>query len=390
MNTVLPFILQPQPNRPKTFKDVSDVMHMLTPAMPTYTLDLAHIRETATRFMTNFDGTSAFAVKTNPHPSVIKALSDAGMHAFDVASLQEIELVQRVAPKAELLFMHTVKSPESISTAYFKHGIRTFSLDHEDELAKIMTHTQHAQDLNLYVRVALPKNDNASIDFSSKFGALPEEAIALLRSSRQYAHKLGVCFHVGTQTGDAAAYGNAINQIKSLIHECGVKIDALDIGGGFPVPYEGDDVPSIENCLDVIKTALRHAELDHLKLIAEPGRCLVAQGGSLIVRVELRKGDLLYLNDGTYGGLFDAGSQLKTAFPVVGIRPDGSLSNELCAFRFTGPTCDSLDMMDGPFMLPANIKTGDWIEIKNTGAYSQSLRTNFNGFGESDTVFIQT
>lgn len=389
MNTVLPFILQPLPKRPDTFKDANHAVRALEPSLPTYTLNLPHIRDTATRFMNNFDGVSAFAVKTNPHPSVIKALHMAGMNSFDVASLQEIELVRSVAPTAELLFMHTVKSPESISTAYFDYGVRTFSLDHVDELEKIMTHTNNAADLNLYVRVALPKNDSASIDFSSKFGILPNQATALLQDVRKCAKKLGICFHVGTQTADAAAYGNAINKIKSVIHECGVKIDALDIGGGFPVPYEGDDVPSIENCLNVIKTALRHAELDHLDLIAEPGRCLVAQGGSLIVRVELRKGDLLYLNDGTYGGLFDAGSQLKTAFPVVGIRKDEALSKDLSPFRFTGPTCDSLDMMDGPFMLPADIKTGDWIEIKNTGAYSQSLRTNFNGFGESDTVFIQ-
>lgn len=388
MNTVLPFTLRSLPQIPHVFDNADDVVRALRPALPTYTLNTTLIEDTAKRFMNNFDGKAAFAVKTNPHPSVIQALCNAGMKAFDVASLPEIELVRSISKTAELLFMHTIKSPESISCAYFDYDVRTFSLDHEDELEKIVENTKGADDLNLFVRIALPKNDQASIDFSSKFGALPADAIPLLQAARKVAKKLGVCFHVGTQTSDAASYGNAINQIKNVIRDCGVEVDALDIGGGFPVPYEGEDVPSIENCLNVVRTALYHAELDDLELIAEPGRCLVAQGGSLIVRVELRKGDLLYLNDGTYGGLFDAGAMLRTAYPVRGIRDNAKFEDALSPLRFTGPTCDSLDMMDGPFMLPADIKTGDWIEIKNTGAYSHALRTNFNGFGESDTVYV--
>ncbi len=317
------------------------------------------------------------------------------MRAFDVASMPEIQLVRDIAPDAELFFMHTIKSPENIRDAYFEYGVRNFSLDHEDELTKIIESTEGATDLNLFVRVALPKNENASIDFSAKFGAHPETAPALLLMARRYAQRLGICFHVGTQTRDAASYGNAVNRIKSVIRESGVHIDMLDIGGGFPVPYEGEDVPSVESCLSVINTALRHAELDHLILFAEPGRCLVAQGGSLVVRVELRKDDCLYINDGTYGGLFDAGPLLKTPFPVRAVRAAQAteapaLSGNLQAFRLAGPTCDGLDMMDGPFYLPENIKTGDWIEIQNTGAYSQSLRTNFNGFGHHDTVFVRS
>ncbi len=392
MNAVLPFLQNKarKQNVPPFFKDVRDVVGTLKPCVPTYVLNPAQIAQTATHFMTQFPGKTLFAVKTNPHRAVIETLARAGMTAFDVASLPEIQLVHSIAPDAELFFMHTVKAPETIRIAYFDYGVRNFSLDHEDELAKIIDATGHADDLTLFVRVALPKNDNAAIDFSSKFGALPAEAITLLQKVRPHAKKLGVCFHVGTQTADAGSYGNAINTIKGIIRDCGVRVDALDIGGGFPVPYEGEDVPSITSCLNVVKTALYHAGLDHLELLAEPGRCLVAQGGSLIVRVELRKGDLLYINDGTYGGLFDAGSQLRTPFPVQALRPDGGFSGAPEAFRLAGPTCDSLDMMEGPFMLPADIKTGDWIEIKNTGAYSQALRTDFNGFGVCETVFVQS
>lgn len=142
------------------------------------------------------------------------------------------------------------------------------------------------------------------------------------------------------------------------------------------------------NCIDVIRTALAHAGLDHMELLAEPGRAIVAQGGTLVVRVELRKGNRLYLNDGTYGGLFDAGSWLNTRFPVRAIRIGETFGADMADFTFAGPTCDSLDMMDGPFRLPADIRMGDWIEIENLGAYSQSMRTNFNGFGACETVLI--
>ncbi len=369
-------------------RNAHHLIEQAQPSLPTYLLDLDHIAGQARIFLNNFDGTTMFAVKTNPCPQVIDALYRSGVQAFDVTSIPEIELVKSIAPDADLYFMHTIKAPEAIRAAYFDYGIRRFSLDHMDELEKILNNTNNAQDLELFVRTALPRNDDASIDLSCKFGALPDEAIPLLQKTREHAQKLGICFHVGTQTSNAASYGNAINIIKALIKNSGISIEMLDIGGGFPVPYEGEDVPSIENCLDVVKTALHHADLDHLELLAEPGRCLVAQGGALIVRVELRKGDLLYLNDGTYGGLFDAGPMLKTPFPVEGHRVHGTFDEQLSAFSFAGPTCDSLDMMEGPFMLPADIKTGDWIEIKNTGAYSQSLRTDFNGFGTAHTVFI--
>ncbi len=375
-------------NFPDEVRNAQSLVEQVQPALPTYLLDLDHIAGQAKTFLNNFDGTTMFAVKTNPCPQVIQALYNAGVTAFDVTSIPEIELVKSVAPEADLYFMHTVKAPEAIRAAYFDYGVRRFSLDHEDELHKIIENTNHAQDLELFVRAALPRNDDAAIDFSSKFGAMPDEAITLLQRTRNHAEKLGLCFHVGTQTTNAESFGNAVHVMKDIITTCGVRVEMLDIGGGFPVPYEGEDVPSLEHCLGVVRMALQDSKLEHMELLAEPGRCLVALGGSLVVRVELRKGNVLYINDGTYGGLFDAGPLLNTPFPVVGHRLHGSFEQEHTAFTLAGPTCDSLDMMDGPFMLPSDIKTGDWIEIKNTGAYSQSLRTDFNGFGMAHTVFI--
>lgn len=372
------------------FQSTEEMISARQPSLPVYTLNTKILRDTAAHFVAAFPGKTMFAVKTNPHAHVIKNLSKAGVTCFDVASSEEMRLVKSVAPFAEMYYMHPIKSPESIREAYFVHGVRHFVLDHEDELYKIMRATELATDLKLYVRVALPKNENASIDFSGKFGATPDEAIALLRQCRNVCDKLGLAFHVGTQITNSSAFANAVTIIKSIINRSGVKVDALDVGGGFPVPYADEDVPSVTNCIDVIKTAISCAGLQNMELLAEPGRVLVARSGSLVVRVELRKGNRLYINDGTYGGLFDAGPLLGTRFPVRAFRAnEKDMSSEMADFTLAGPTCDSLDMMDGPFSLPADIDMGDWIELDNLGAYSQSMRTNFNGFGGCETVLIE-
>ena len=238
------------------------------------------------------------------------------------------------------------------------------------------------------MRLALPKNNNAAIDFSGKFGALPSEAVRLLKKTRSVAERLGLCFHVGTQIGDADVYARAVAHAADVISQSGVQIDMLDVGGGFPVPYPGEDVPSIQTCITTLRSALRTHGLDHLPLLAEPGRALVATCGTLVTRVELRKDKTLYLNDGTYGGLFDAGPMLNTRYPVTAHRPRGQFKKPNQDFRFVGPTCDSLDRMEGPFSLPADIKMGDFIALENLGAYSQAMRTNFNGFGQADTVIV--
>ncbi len=370
------------------FASTEDMVHACRPSVPVYTLNPKQIEDTAAGFVQAFSGKTMFAVKTNPHPIAIANLYKGGVHRFDVASLEEMRLVRSVAPKAELYFMHPIKSSESIRAAYYEFGVRSFVLDHHDELSKILRETNNASDLNLFVRLGLPKNANASIDLSAKFGAMPDMATSLLRACREHCVKLGLAFHVGTQISDAAAYANAIHIVRGVLERSAVRVDSLDIGGGFPVPYADEDVPSIHTCLDVVRTALQCARLDHMELLAEPGRALVAQGGSLVVRVEARRGNRLYINDGTYGGLFDAGKWLNTRFPVQAIRGHGAFDDALEAYSLAGPTCDSLDMMEGPFMLPADIREGDWIEVKNTGAYSQSMRTNFNGFGACETALI--
>jgi len=361
--------------------DVADVVRSIAPSRPLYLTWPERLADNARAFLTQFPGETIYATKCNADKAVISALYRAGIRSFDVASIDEVRMVRKLAPKAKLYFMHTIKSPEAITEAYKAHGVRAFVLDSMDELYKIMRATELAQDLELYVRLALPKNSKALIDFSAKFGALPYDAADLLKACRPVAQRLGLCLHVGTQTTDTKAYTRAIKVARRVLRASQVAVDVLDVGGGFPVQYPGMPVPPLSDFVDAIKAALKAEKMDHIPLMCEPGRALVATAGSLVVRVEAKKGNLLHINDGTYGGLFDAGSQVKGRFAVSAIAPKGERTGEMTAYRFAGPTCCSIDMMKGPFMLPADIVAGDWIEIQTMGAYSQSIRSDFNGFG---------
>jgi ornithine decarboxylase len=359
----------------------------LAPALPCYVKFPKVVYNKALSFKRHFVGTTMYAVKCNTDPLFLQQIYRAGVREFDVASIKEIALIHGLFPDAKMHFMHTIKPIEAIRRAYFDYGIRDFSLDCMEELDKILEATNNAPDLSLFVRFAPPKNVTASIDFSSKFGCSVDEAVALLKAARPVSQKLGLAFHVGTQTTDMSAYTRALDLTKRIIKQADVAIEALDIGGGFAVDYPDSTAPQLENSLFNLNKLIKHMKLDHLELYAEPGRIMVAEGTFLVVRVEQRKGDLLYINDGTYGGLFDAGKTLGQQFAVrhIPAHPAIAQAHET-AFRLAGPTCDSLDMMDGPFLLPDNIKTGDWIEIKNLGAYSQVLRTAFNGFEDYQTL----
>lgn len=371
------------------FSTLNQAMEALRPSKPLYAVFPKVIEKMARGFVSVFPGKTLYAVKTNPDLVALRAVSDGGVQAFDVASIEEIARVKSFLPDAHLYFMHPVKAPEDIRSAYFDFHVCDFVVDCVDELYKILRETDLAQDLNLFIRLALPKNDSAMIDFSSKFGAAKTEALELLQQCRPVAGKLGVSFHVGTQNSDAACYAHAIEYVAALLDESDVSIDVLNVGGGYPVPYaDGQEICMLDSCIDVIQDALDLHGLNALEILAEPGRYLVAQGAKLIARVELRKGDILFINDGIYGGLFDASDWLGVQYPVQAYSCDRPFDGDMAQFRLAGPTCDSLDMMNGPFVLPSDVGMGDWIVFENCGAYSSVLRSNFNGFGHADMVLI--
>ena len=399
-NSVIPFTLsedQTSLNADETsyYKEplLDDEIRALSPAIPVSILKPSKLKQRTKEFVASFTGETMYAVKCNPDPLLLQQIYIGGVRKFDAASIAEIRLINELFPDAKIYFMHPIKAPEAIREAYINHGVRAFVLDYADELEKILHETNAAPDLELFVRMAIPKDETVHVatDFSSKFGAKPEDVAALLQACRPYCTKLGLSFHVGTQCDDPQRYAKAIGFTAKAIDQSGVDVEVLDIGGGFPAELNADSpVPPIAAFTQSVAEAVKENDLDHLQLLCEVGRGLVACAGSLIVRVEGRKGNLLYLNDGTYGGIFEAGGAIGLPYPARLIRRIETNRNApLQAFRFAGPTCDSVDMMNGPFMLPDDIKTGDWIMLDQLGAYGEVSRTDFNGFGAVQKLILQ-
>ncbi len=324
-----------------------------------------------------------YAVKANPSPALLQILWDSGVTHYDVASIGEVRMARRTLPKATLCFMHPVKAEEAIEEAYFVHGVRTFSLDTMDELEKIVRATRKATDLNLCVRIRV-SSDHSKLSLAAKFGAEPEDVKELLQATRQAADGLGICFHVGSQAMTPTAYAEAMERVRIAIVASSVTVDIVDVGGGFPSSYPGMEPPPLEAYFGVIHNAFENLPISYsAELWCEPGRALCAEYSSLIVRVEKRRGDELYINDGAYGALFDA-AHVGWRFPVTLLR-EGGVDAESNSYSFYGPTCDDMDHMAGPFDLPADVQAGDYIEVGMLGAYGCAMRTAFNGFGV-DTV----
>ncbi|WP_294288913.1 type III PLP-dependent enzyme [uncultured Sphingomonas sp.] len=356
------------------------------------TLVRPHAAARAARFFVEkFPGRSMYAVKANPSPELLQILWDAGVTHYDVASLGEVRLVARTLPDATLCFMHPVKAEEAIHQAYFEHGVRVFSLDSMEELDKIVAATSWngvpAADLTLCVRIRV-SSDLSKLSLASKFGVMPDEAKALLFAARQAADALGICFHVGSQAMSPDAYAQAMERVRAAIVEAAVTVDVIDVGGGFPSIYPGMEPVALERYFETIHRAFESLPISYsAELWAEPGRALCAEYSSIIVRVEKRRGDELYINDGAYGALFDA-AHIGWRFPVRLLREPDSNAKDM-AFSFYGPTCDDLDHMTGPFLLPADIRAGDYIEVGMLGAYGSAMRTAFNGFGSDQTVVVE-
>ena len=366
------------------------VARLLRPTQPV-TLVRPHAARRAARFfLSKFPGTSMYAVKANPSADLIRTLWDAGLTHYDVASIAEVRLVREVAPNAVLCFMHPIKPPEAIAEAYHSHGVRVFSLDSIDELDKIVAATSKdgvaATDLTLCVRLRV-SSSHSKLSLASKFGVHADEAAPVLMAARQVADALGICFHVGSQAMSPQAYGDAMAQVRAAIVGAGVTVDIVDVGGGFPSIYPGMKPGRLEAYFEVIHRAFEALPISYsAELWCEPGRALCAEYSSVLVRVEARKGDVLYINDGAYGALFDA-AHIDWRFPVELVRDTASRARDM-EFSFWGPTCDDMDYMRGPFALPADIAAGDYIEIGMLGAYGSAMRTGFNGFTAGETVIV--
>ena len=373
-----------------SYPDASAVVRALAPDEPVI-LNRPHAAARAAGFFVEkFPGTTMYAVKANPSPELLRVLWDSGVTHYDVASIAEVRLVRRTLPEAVLCFMHPVKTARAIAEAYHAHGVRVFSLDTAEELDKIVAATadedgHEAQDLSLLVRLRV-SSEFAELSLASKFGIDLADAAPLLQAARQHCDALGICFHVGSQAMTPFAYVQALERVRAAIAEAAVTVDIVDVGGGFPSSYPGMEPPPLEDFFALIARHFEALPISYsAELWCEPGRALCAEYSSLIVKVEKRRGDELYINDGSYGALFDA-AHIGWRFPVRALEDD--LTQPLAEFAFYGPTCDDADFMKGPFLLPADIQAGDYIEIGMLGAYGAAMKTGFNGFGEAIAVTV--
>ena len=362
------------------------------------------IKRAVTWFQTQFTGELIYAVKANMAPDIVSAVAGNGVKNFDVASLTEVDLIYHGVPGAHLFYMNPVKSRAHIRSAYFDYGVRCFALDHIEELEKILSVTEGARDLTIFVR--LHCDDSGSVlPLGKKYGAESSEAIELLKLVRQKAERLGVTFHVGSQALQAERYGEAIRYAGDLLKRAGVVTELLNVGGGFPIYYRDGDPIDLSDYVIQIESSLEALPMvEGAEIFAEPGRALVAESESLIVRVDARRGHELFINDGGYGVLFDA-ANCDWVFPLrlIGqgqgqgqgqgnraqLQASDALSHEMVGFEFWGPTCDAADHMKGPFQLPASVKEGDYLEIYKTGAYGGVMASGFNGFGCYEEIILK-
>jgi ornithine decarboxylase len=385
----------------ESFKTARDAAYALRPDQPVYCFMPQVLARDALAFKSAFPGKTAYAVKTNGEPMVLKTLAEAGIDCFDVASPAEFAAVRAVAPKAELFYTHPVKAQSDIRLALETYGIRIMALDHEDEVAKILRIVRgldlDPEEITLLVRLA--SRGHAAYELSKKFGAAPAHAVELVQRIHRVGFKVGLCFHVGSQVEDTDTYERALASAAWVRSRAGAPIAMLDIGGGFPAEYGHDPrqkappAPDTPALISEVVGEIREWGLDDLPLVAEPGRVIAARSFSLIVRVLLKKGRRIYINDGIWASLSDSWTG-KITLPAR-LLPDPARrkragSSELAAFKVCGATCDSVDILSRPFYLPQYVDTGDWIEIGHIGAYSLALRTRFNGFYPDTFVEVQT
>ena len=367
------------------FATVEKAIATLKPGEPLYCIFPEKFGAAARRFLDGFPGDALYAVKANPAPHVLEQVWAAGIRHFDTASVPEIELVKSRFPDAHCHFMAPVRAAGAAKLAFEKYDVCDYVVDCDYELDKLIAETKQPKKLRIFVRIATPLG-GAVLELSSKFGTTPADAAKLLKRVAEAGAQPCITFHVGSQCLSPFSYAQAIEMARRTALLAKVEIAALDIGGGFPGPYQGDDVPPYHWYFDTIKEALETLPNPKIPVICEPGRALIAEGMSLITQVILRKGDRLYINDGVYGSFDELTLPGWNAdYPVRVFTLDAKgralpLPGATIPFRVYGPTCDTLDVLPRPLMLPANVGPGDFIVFDAMGAYSVAVRTSFNGF----------
>jgi ornithine decarboxylase len=376
------------------YATVEKAIESLKPSEPVYLVRPKKFLGAAKQFLGDFPGDVLYAVKANPHPIVIEQLWNAGVRHFDTASLGEINIIKNIVPDAICHFMAPVRLPGQAKAAFEQHGVTDFVVDGDSELDKLLAETGNAKKLRVFVRL-VAQLGGALLEMSSKYGCGPEEAAKLLKRVKTAGAQPCLTFHVGSQCLSPFSYAQAIEIAQRTINLSGVEIAALDIGGGFPAAYAGQEPPPYHWYFDMIKEALSNLNRPNLNVMCEPGRALVAGGISLLAQVVMRRGDRLYLNDGIYGSFDEQRfAGFDEDYPPTAIRLDAkgnakTLSGEKRPFRAYGPTCDSADVLPRPQMLADTIAMGDFVLFDSMGAYTVSSRSPFNGYYPDSWAIVE-
>jgi ornithine decarboxylase len=350
------------------------------PATPYLDVDLDAVEGAYRQFETHLGEVRVhYAVKCNPDRAVLRRLRRAGS-GFEIASAGELRQLRRIGvPAADVLFSNPVKDPAHIRTAH-RAGVWRFAADSAGELAKI---AEHAPGAAVYLRVATVAGAGL-VGSEGKFGVPPPDATRLLREARERGLRpYGLTFHVGSQMVDPTAWPVAIDACRRImtdLRDDGITLTMLDLGGGFPVRYDADP-PELSEIAKHIRNAV--ALLPYpVQLVAEPGRALVADAGTMVTTVigiaERSGATWVHLDVGAFNGLMEAlesGNTLR--YPVSDSRPpDGPRAR----YHLTGPTCDSQDTILYDVLLSAGLAVGDTVRIHVAGAYTSAYASAFNGF----------
>jgi ornithine decarboxylase len=342
---------------------------------PFLILDTAIVRDKVRRFRAAMPRVRPhYAVKANPDRRVLKVLAQEGA-GFEIASTQELDLLASLGvPAAEIFYSNPVKSRESIAYAAAK-GVEWFVVDSVDELRRV--HETKA-DAKLYLRIATP-NIGADWPLSGKFGAGAGEAREIVAAAVKLGADLaGVTFHVGSQCRNPENWRVALEKARALFDlmaKAGLKPRLLNIGGGYPVRHV-KPIPSIEVIGEVVNEGLK-AFPEDVQVIAEPGRFLVSDAGYFVCRVlgtATRAGKRwMHWDAGLFGGVIESSEGLKYRIRTERSGPD-------VPWTVGGPTCDSVDVVVRDEPLPSDLQEGDFIYIRNAGAYTTAYASQFNGF----------
>ncbi len=325
-----------------------------------------------------------YAMKANSEKPVLETLNKAGA-SFEVSSKYELTLLKKIGVPGKKIIFGTSVRPEDHIKEFVKYGVNRFAFDSSDELLKI---SRQAPRANVYVRVLVNDKANSVFTMSEKFGTSLKEGVELLVKAKELGLvPYGISFNVGSQARNMHAWERGITDVSIMMENLlskGIKIKVINIGGGFPFSYQKNDrVPSIREIAKYINRACKKLPYT-VNLIAEPGRGLVANTFNLVTSVisksKRRSRYWLFLDAGAYNALLETMVyQGSTKYRIIPLS-DKNFSKTKTHFILTGPTCDSLDVFDSDAELPNNIEVGDKLIIHDTGAYSFSLATAFNGF----------